>query len=121
VGSLPLSRRRILLVEDDGMVRETIMLMLEDDYEIHPAVSVGTALAYLRSPDSVPVDVMLLDCLLPDGNPAAVLAESDRKSIPVVLISGDPRQVEVLGAARHFLSKPFTRAHLLAILDTARG
>lgn len=114
-------RRRILLVEDDGMVRETIMLMLEDEYEIHAAVSVSTALTYLRAPGSAPIDVMLLDCLLPDGDPADVLVEADRKSISVVLISGDPRQVERFGSARRFLSKPFTRAHLLAILDTARG
>ncbi|WP_158933054.1 response regulator [Acidisphaera sp. S103] len=118
--SLPL-RRHILLVEDDGMVRETITLMLEDDYEIHPAVSVSTALAHLRDPNPVPIDVVLLDCLLPGGDTAEVLAEADRRSIPVVLISGDPRQVEKLGPARRFLSKPVTQARLLAVLDSARG
>jgi DNA-binding response OmpR family regulator len=114
-------RRRILLVEDDGMVRETITLMLEDDYEIHHAVSVSTALTHLRTPVSVPIDVMLLDCLLPDGNLADVLAEADQRSIPVVLISGDLRQAEKLDPGRRFLPKPFTLATLLAILDTARG
>jgi DNA-binding NtrC family response regulator len=116
-----LSRRRLLLVEDDQMVRDTMTLMLEDDYEIHQAVSVGTALAWLRAPDSPAIDVMLLDCLLPGGNPRDVLAEADRRSIPVVLISGDPSQAEAMDPGRRFLPKPFTQATLLAILDTARG
>lgn len=103
------------------MVRETIALMLEEDYDIHLAVSVRAALACLRAADPVPIDVMLVDCLLPDGNPADILAEADRRSIPVVLISGDPRQMEALGPDRHLLPKPFTRARLLATLDTARG
>lgn len=103
------------------MVRETIAMMLEENYDVHLAVSVGTALACLRAPDSVLIDVMLVDCLLPDGNPADILVEADRKSIPVVLISGDPRQIEALGPERRFLPKPFTRARLLATLDTARG
>jgi DNA-binding response OmpR family regulator len=61
----PFRRRHVLLVEDDGMVRETIPLMLEDEYEIHSAVSIRTALIHLRAPDAAPLDVMLLDCLLP--------------------------------------------------------
>ena len=115
------SRRRLLLVEDDRMVRETIILMLEDDYEIHPAVSAGAALAQLRAPDQPAIDVMLLDCLLPDGNLPDVLAEADQRSIPVVLVSGDPRQAEAIDPSRRFLAKPFTQASLLAILETARG
>jgi len=117
----PLSRRRLLLVEDDRMVRETIMLMLEDDYEIVLADSVGAAMSHLRAPGHPRIDVMLLDCLLPDGSLADVLAQADQRSIPVVLISGDPRQGQIVGVARRFLPKPFTQATLLKALDTARG
>jgi DNA-binding response OmpR family regulator len=102
------------------MVRDTIAMMLEEDYDIRSAASVSAALAFLLASDPIAIDVMLVDCLLPDGNPAAILREADRKSIPVVLISGDPSQVAVLGLERRFLPKPFTRAHLLATLDTAR-
>jgi DNA-binding NtrC family response regulator len=116
-----LSRSRLLLVEDDRMVRETIVLMLEDDYEVLLSDSIKAALAYLRTPEPAPIEVILLDCLLPDGNLADVLAEADLKSIPVVLISGDPRQAEAMDPSRQFLPKPFTQATLLKILDTARG
>jgi DNA-binding NtrC family response regulator len=115
------SCRRILLVEDDRMVRETITLMLEDDYEVLPAVSVSTALARLGAPDASAIDVLLLDCLLPLGNVSAVLAAADRRSIPVVLISGDPNQADAVDPARRFLPKPFTQAMLLSVLDSARG
>ena len=74
----------------------------------------------MRSNDSSPVDIALLDCLLPDGNLQQVLAEAEQRSIPVVLISGDPRQQEALGETRHFLPKPFSQVNLLAALDTAR-
>jgi CheY-like chemotaxis protein len=116
----PLSRRRILLVEDDEMVLDTIVLMLEDEYEISVAASVGTALSILRTPQTYSIDIVLLDCLLPGGNVAEILAEADSRSIPAVLISGDPRQAASLGPLRQFLSKPFTQATLLHTLDTAR-
>ena len=112
--------RCLLLVEDDRWVRETIMLMLEDHYEIRVAVSVSTALAHLHALDLPPIDVMLVDCQLPDGSLADVLSEADRRSIPIVLISGDPNEAGKVDPMRMFLPKPFTRAALLSTLDTAR-
>jgi len=116
----PPSRQHLFLVEDDAMVRETIRLMLEEDYEISVAVSVSSALTHMRAPETPKIDLMLLDCLLPDGRLSDVLAEADQRTIPVVLISGDPRQIEMMEPARSFLAKPFTVATLMAVLDTAR-
>jgi CheY-like chemotaxis protein len=117
----PPSRPRLLLVEDDWMVRETIILMLEDDYEVLHTASVSASLERLRAPDAQPIDVILLDCLLPDGQAADVLIEADRLAIPVVLISGDLRQAQTLDPQRPFLPKPFTPSTLLEALDSARG
>jgi DNA-binding NtrC family response regulator len=116
---MPPFRRRLLLVEDDEMVRETINLMLEDEYEVLHTVSVSDALTRMAQ-DLGPVDVMLLDCLLPSGRVADVLLAADARSIPVVLISGDPSQAQALGAHRPFLPKPFNRDLLLSVLDSAR-
>jgi DNA-binding NtrC family response regulator len=114
------SRRRVLIVEDDRMVRETLTLMLDDDYEVVVAASVSAGLTHLHGPDAVSIHVVLLDCLLPDGGVSPILTAADRQSIPVVLISGDPRQAEALDPARRFLSKPFSHATLLQVLDSAR-
>ncbi len=111
-------KRRLLLVEDDQMVRETMILMLEDDYEVLHAASVSTALAQLE--DAPVIDVMVLDCLLPSGRVADVLAAADRRSIPVVLVSGDPNQAQAVDPERPFLPKPFSQGVLLAVLDSAR-
>jgi DNA-binding NtrC family response regulator len=116
----PDSSRRLLLVEDDQMVRETIILMLEDDYEVVHAISVSTALALLEAEDAHWVELMLLDCLLPGGAVRDVLAAADQRSIPVVLISGDPNQALAVDPTRPFLPKPFTQGILLAVLDSAR-
>jgi CheY-like chemotaxis protein len=115
------SRPRLLLVEDDLLVRETIILMLEDDYEVVHEASVADALRRLGAPGALPADVLLLDCLLPDGKVSVVLAVADQLSIPVVLISGDTRMNETLGPDRLFLPKPFSQASLLSVLDSARG
>jgi CheY-like chemotaxis protein len=118
--SCPPPNRRLLLVEDDGMVRETITLMLEDHYEVVRATTVGSALTRLSTPGAPPIDVMLVDCLLPDGKVSDILAAADQRSIPVVLTSGDPREADALDPARLFLSKPFSHATLLSVLDSAR-
>lgn len=113
-------RPHILIVEDDKMVLETIVLMLEDHYDIVQAGSVMSGLAVLSAPETPSIDVTLIDCLLPEGRVADLLAAADRRAIPVVLVSGDPGQAEALGATRPFLQKPFSQAALLAVLDSAR-
>jgi DNA-binding NtrC family response regulator len=116
----PRSIRRLLLVEDDQMVRETIILMLEDEYEVLFAVSVSTALTQLEAADAPWVDLVIVDCLLPGGAVRDVLVAADRRSIPVVLISGDPNQAVAVDPTRPFLPKPFSQGILLAVLDSAR-
>lgn len=113
-------RRRILLVEDDRMVGETLSLMLDDEYDVILAVSVSSALTRLRMSGAPPIDVMLLDCRLPDGKVSDVLAVADQRAIPVVLTSGDPEQAGKMDPTRRFLPKPFSHATLLSILDSAR-
>ena len=111
---------RLLLVEDDPIVRDVIMMMLEDDYDVVHAASAASAIEQLQSADAAEIGVLLLDCLLPLGHVADVLTSADRQSIPVVLISGDHRQAIAVDATRPFLSKPFTQAALLNVLDSAR-
>jgi DNA-binding NtrC family response regulator len=113
-------RRRLLLIEDDRMVRETLVSMLEEHYDVLQAVSVRSALIQLSGQDAALIELILLDCLLPEGNVAALLAVTNQRAIPVVLISGDPRQGQAVDPNRPFLAKPFTQAALLHALDCAR-
>ncbi len=120
MGVMPRSGLRLLLVEDDQLVREIITLMLEDDYEIFHVASVAGALPVLVLPETPRVDIVLLDCLLSYGNIADVLEAAQQRSIPVVLISGDADQAKAVDPALPFVRKPFSREKLLWVLDSAR-
>ena len=100
------------------MVRETIVLMLEDAFDVVLAVSVATALVQLGAAHPRPIDVVLLDCHLPDGKFDNIIAEADLLSISVVLMSGDVLLRDRPGLDRIFLSKPFSWTMLLSVLDS---
>ncbi len=102
------------------MVRETIVLLLEDVFDVILAVSVATALVELRSVRSQPIDVVLLDYHLPDGPIDAVLAEADLCLIPIALISGDLTLEDDHTPVRTFLRKPFSEKTLLSVLEGTR-
>lgn len=112
---------RLLLIEDDALVRETIALMLEDAFDVTSVETAASALAMLQDVDNQQPNILLLDCLLPEGKLDLLLAEADLRGIPVVLTSGDPRQAELQPGARPFLRKPFSRTAALDTLTKALG
>lgn len=113
------AHRQVLLVEDDSLVRETITLMLEDAFAVTAIDRASAALAWLREAGAAAPAVILLDCLLPEGTPGALLAMADSLRIPVVLISGDPRQSASQPPERRFLMKPFSRDRMLETIEAA--
>jgi hypothetical protein len=117
----PFSRRHLLLVENDKMVRDTVVSPPRNNCQSTTPPSAATALSVIRARDLALTDVMLLDRLPPGGNPAAVLAQADQRSRPGVAISGDPRQAGTMAPVRRFLPKPLSRATLLTIPDNTRG
>jgi DNA-binding response OmpR family regulator len=112
-------RRHILVVEDDPLVAEVIAAALEDDYA---TTIVETSGAALRRLSGGGIDLMLLDCTLPDGIDGALIPETDRIGIPLVFMSGDPQRMEGLTAQpRPFILKPFTLADLVAAVEREIG
>lgn len=112
-------RTRVLVVEDDPLVSDVVVAALEDDYETRLVETSAAALESLRRGD---VDLVLLDCTLPDGIDARLIPEADRSGVPVVLMSGDPQRMEGLSAtARACLAKPFTITGLLSVVQSAIG
>lgn len=105
-------RQHILVVEDDPLVADVIAAALEDDYETS---LVETSAAAMQCLAVGKVDLMLLDCTLPDGVDSELLATAERRCVPVVLMSGDPERVRRLAAEpRPFILKPFALADLVA-------
>ncbi len=104
---------RILVVEDDTAVRAVVDGILSDlGYSVRAVATVGDA---LRTPTEPRYDLLLCDCLLPDGR-GPDLADTLCRRWPrlrVVLMSGYAEESVTGGdRRRRFLQKPFLGAAL---------
>ena len=114
--------RRILVVEDDFMIRETVAELLRDEgYAVACAGNGAEALGLLADGDRP--DVILLDLMMPVMNGWELrnaLARDPRFSrIPVIVLSAGSapgERVSGLGVDG-FIPKPFETARLLAAVE----
>jgi len=121
---------RILLADDDELVRATVASMLRDlDHEVFEATNGNEALEVL---ERVQVDAAVLDILMPQKEGIETLRDLRKRwpKLPVLMISGGDRtgwndalgMATVLGANRT-LRKPFTprqlAEHIAAMLAEA--
>jgi DNA-binding response OmpR family regulator len=112
-------RLHILVVEDDPLVAEVIAAALEDDYA---TTLVETSAAALRLLSEGAIDLMLLDCTLPDGIDDNLIPTADKTGLPVILMSGDRERMERLTTRpRPCILKPFSLADLVAAVARATG
>ena len=117
--------RRILLVEDQDVVRSVTRRLLEAaGYQVVEAQSGRDALS-LPGEQLTQIDLLLTDVVMPamSGMDIAQRLAEIRPDLPVLYMSGFTRD-EVLHDARtdrpaHFLQKPFTRDQLLAKIKAA--
>lgn len=116
----------VLLVEDDRELRSTLVQALSvEGYTVATAASVADARAQAahRSPER-PVDLVLLDLTLPDGDGQSLLSElRNNGQTPVLVISArhtDDPKIRLLDAgADDYLVKPFSLGELLARIRVA--
>ncbi|MGS0755002.1 response regulator [Roseateles sp. GG27B] len=119
---------QVLLVEDDRELRLILCEALRvEGYQVHSAASLAEAQALLRHA-SQPIDLLLLDLGLPDGEGETLLAQLRRgpqttTTTPVLVISAreqDGHKVRLLDAgADDYLVKPFSVSELLARMRVA--
>lgn len=112
--------RRILVVEDDLYIRESVRELLEDEgYTVICAENGARALAELEAMQRLP-DLILLDLMMPvkDGFQFRTEQRTDARfaHIPVVVMSADPQLDSRRGLleARAYLRKPVDIDLLLA-------
>lgn len=110
---------RVLVVDDDAMVRELLAVMLEaEGYAVQCAESGDAALAQLRPP-APPPEVVLADIQMP-GTTGAQLARKLREACgPATLLlamSGSSPSPKAISLYDGFLLKPFTTAQFAAAL-----
>lgn len=113
---------RILLVEDEPLVRAAVAEMLEElGFVVEQAASARAASALLASPDRA-YRAIIIDLGLPDrpGDELARDILADLAEIPVIIASGgDPSELDpaLAGNARvAFLSKPYGARGMIELL-----
>ena len=116
----PLTRRlHVLLVDDDEFVREAIAEgLVQLGYRVSVAIGGETMRQFLDTPD--PVDLIVLDALMP-GEPTVTLALHARdRGIKLVVISGSPDKMkEYQDKADQLLWKPFRVEELHRAIELA--
>ena len=117
---------RVLLVEDDRELCRTLRdALVAEGYAVFTAASLSEGFALLTGlgaaapQGSAPVDMVLLDLGLPDGDGQQLLAALRQKhTVPLIIISAresDGQKVRMLDAgADDYLVKPFSIRELLA-------
>jgi two-component system phosphate regulon response regulator PhoB len=116
---------RLLLVEDEAIIRNMVALALEEEgYEVQAVADGRTALNLLQNmesqPASAPFDLVILDLMLPQVNGLDIcrLLRYQNNHVPILIISAKGSETDrVLGlevGADDYLSKPFSMRELVA-------
>jgi DNA-binding response OmpR family regulator len=119
-----MNKRRILLVDDDADLRQTLVEQLEgeDGFEIHQAGTANEALKVRRERN---IDLVILDVGLPDmdGREAVKILREEGFRSPILMLTGhdtDADQIKGLeSGANDYLTKPFRYPVLLARINAA--
>lgn len=114
-----MAARRILVVDDDDLLRESLVeqLSLYEEFEL---IEEPTAAKGIQRARGEPVDLMIVDVGLPDmdGREAVKLLRKGGFKAPIVLLTGhDSESDTILGlesGANDYVTKPFRFAVLLA-------
>lgn len=116
---------RILVVEDEDLIREMLVLSLvEEGYEVVTAIDGRAALKLLQETESkdseCPFNLVVLDLMLPQVNGLDLcrLLRYQGNLIPILIVSAKASETDrVLGlevGADDYLTKPFSMRELVA-------
>ncbi|BAZ43242.1 two component transcriptional regulator, winged helix family protein [Chondrocystis sp. NIES-4102] len=118
-------KNRILLIEDEDLIREMVVIALEEEgYEVHTASNGRAALNMLQNPDvsksKLAPDLIILDLMLPEVNGLDIcrLLRYQGDITPILVVSAKASETDrVLGlevGADDYLTKPFSMRELVA-------
>jgi CheY-like chemotaxis protein len=121
----------ILLIDDDELLRDTVLQMLElDDHRVVEAADGESGLkAFAKRQGRDGFDLVITDMLMPGIDGARVIVELRREhpQLPIVAISGGRRvlspqfnlETATLAGATVQLAKPFGRQELQTAIRSA--
>ena len=118
----PCRAEQILVVDDDVRIRQMLTTYFEDEGYRVTAVADGAAMR--EALQRQPVDIILLDLVLPGGEDGLMLAREvrARSDTPIIMLTGRDDVVDrIVGlevGADDYIAKPFHLREVLARLRT---
>jgi excisionase family DNA binding protein len=119
------ARRRILVVDDESIIRDLLTKMLAlEDYDVDTASDGRSALERLRL---YPYDLLIADLNMPDIDGLGVIREAKRlkADMPVIIITGHSTETAAIEAVNlgvaGYLTKPFRIQQVLTAAAKAMG
>ena len=114
--------RRILIVEDEPLVRAVLAENLRDaGFSVVEATNAGEALAYIGA--ASPVDLVFSDVRMPgplDGIALARQLKTTHPLLPVILTSSEPGSGNISDLGP-FIQKPYRQAQAIALVVQTLG
>jgi CheY-like chemotaxis protein/AraC-like DNA-binding protein len=115
-------RRSVLVVDDDAGVRDALRLVLGDDYTVLEAMHGRAAIDLVRAR---PIDLVILDILMPDVDGLEVLQELKALApdLPVIMMTAVKTVRTTVAAmklgAADYVTKPFQEDELRVAIHRA--
>ena len=112
------TKRKILIVEDEEIIRDILTEMLSDEYDINTVNNGEEALNELKANPNI-YSLILLDMVMPvmDGKTflAKMHEEKTFKNVPVIVLTSDENvEEEVLrSGALDYIKKPFDKPNVI--------
>jgi len=103
--------RKILLVEDEELIRLLLTEVLNDEgFEVYPVADGAAAQAFLSTSEHF--ELLFTDIQLPgdiDGLDVARMVRTRHPSMPIIFTTGQPDRMEgwTVGPNDHFVAKPY--------------
>lgn len=109
---------RVLIVEDEGLVRELAVDEFSDaGFTVEEAANADEALGLLKA--NKPFDVLFTDIRMPgsiDGWELGRIASELRPDIRIIYATGYSEHTRALSCSEHFLQKPYRCEHVLRLI-----
>lgn len=112
-------QKRVLVVDDEQSIRDSLRLLLKSSFEVEVADNGAAAIEAVRRQKP---DLILLDVIMPelDGIETLRRLRADFKEVPVVMLSATTTVQTAVSALKigavDFLSKPFDVEELTSLL-----
>jgi CheY-like chemotaxis protein len=115
------SKKKILVCDDDQDILDLVAMVLEDDYEVTTEID-STRL--MRKAETILPDVILLDMWMPkitgDKLTSYIKKQDHIKHTPVIIFSAskDGKEKAIDAGANAFIAKPFDIDQLINIIGS---